>query len=387
MTDLMKPIFVICCFMIIYPYVLYPLVLRMLSYFRTLNILSGNERPLITFIISAFNEEDMIGRKIENTLSLNYPKEKLEIIVVSDNSTDRTDEIVKSYDIQGVILLLQPVRKGKTAGLNDAVKKARGEILIFSDADSMYETDALKKIAGFLSANASVGLVTGSTHYHSEGDGKMVVTTSIYTRLERFIKQNESKLGSCVGADGAIFAMRKSLYKPLLDDDINDLVIPFKVVKQGYRVVFHDNLFCTEAPAADESGEFKRQTRITNRTLRALFRNAELMNIFKYPLFGFELISHKLLRFSVPFFMLALLPLNTLLLGQGTVYYVMFAVQIAVYSFSLFNFRQERAGRKGKLFGFLHHFVMVNVSMLLGWIKFISGQKNVIWDPQRQQKS
>jgi cellulose synthase/poly-beta-1,6-N-acetylglucosamine synthase-like glycosyltransferase len=340
--------------------------------------------PGMTVIISAFNEEDVIAKKIENTLVLDYPKENVEVIVVSDNSTDRTDEIVRSYKSRGVILLSQPVRKGKTAGLNDAVQKARGEILVFSDADSMYEPHALKIIAGSMAGDRRIGLVTGSTNYVSEGHGKMVVTTSIYTRLERFIKKHESLLGSCVGADGAIFGMRKSLYEPLQDDDINDLVLPLKVVKRGRRVVLLEQLTCTEAPAVDESGEFRRQARITNRTLRALFRHAELMNVIKYPLFSFEVVSHKLLKLSAPFFMLSLLPLNILLLGQGPVYTVTFAVQIASYGLCLIRLWQERTGKKHMIFAFLYHFIMVNASILVGWTNFLSGQKNIVWNPQRQ---
>lgn len=376
--------FIFCCVMIVYPYAIYPLILKIMSLFLNREMVIKNDTPSVTFIISAFNEEDVIEEKIRNTLALNYPKEKLEIIVVSDHSTDRTDDIVKNFSRQGVVLLSQLIRRGKTAGLNDAVQKAEGEILVFSDADAMYETESLKKMAGCLSGNASVGLVTGSTYYRSKGDGKIVATTSMYMRLERFIKRWESMLGSCVGADGAIFAIRKVLYQPLLNDDINDLVLPLKVIKQGYRVVFHDNLFCSEAPAANASGEFNRQARITNRTLRALSRNAELMNVFKHPLFSFELISHKLLRFTVPFFMLSLIPLNVLLLRQGTIYYLTFAVQIVIYSVSLFRFLQERSGKEGKLLNFLYHFVLVNVSMLTGWIKFLTGQKSVIWNPQRQ---
>ena len=376
--------FFVCCFMVVYPYVVYPVLLKALCFFRSREVPAGDGMPGMTVIISAFNEEDVIAKKIENTLVLDYPKENVEVIVVSDNSTDRTDEIVRSYKSRGVILLSQPVRKGKTAGLNDAVQKARGEILVFSDADSMYEPHALKIIAGSMAGDRRIGLVTGSTNYVSEGHGKMVVTTSIYTRLERFIKKHESLLGSCVGADGAIFGMRKSLYEPLQDDDINDLVLPLKVVKRGRRVVLLEQLTCTEAPAVDESGEFRRQARITNRTLRALFRHAELMNVIKYPLFSFEVVSHKLLKLSAPFFMLSLLPLNILLLGQGPVYTVTFAVQIASYGLCLIRLWQERTGKKHMIFAFLYHFIMVNASILVGWTNFLSGQKNIVWNPQRQ---
>jgi cellulose synthase/poly-beta-1,6-N-acetylglucosamine synthase-like glycosyltransferase len=381
---MIKIAFLSCCFMVIYPYVVYPVLLKILSFFRHKRVLSKDSTPRVTVIISAFNEEDVIAKKIENTLALDYPKENLEVIVVSDNSTDRTDEIVKRYESRGVILQSQPVRRGKTAGLNDAVRNARGKILVFSDADSMYEPNALKIISGSLASDRRIGLVTGSTNYVSEGQGKMVVTTGIYARLERFIKKHESLVGSCVGADGAIFGMRKSLYKPLQDDDINDLVLPLKVVKQGRRVVLLEHLTCTEAPAADESGEFKRQVRITNRTLRALFRNAELMNVIKFPLFSFEVVSHKMLKLSAPFFMLSLLPLNALLLDQGRVYYAIFIAQVACYGLCLLRLVRDRGGKKHALFGFMYHFIMVNVSILVGWIKFLTGKKSVVWNPQRQ---
>ena len=381
---MIKIAFLICCFMVVYPYVVYPAILKILCFFHRREILSKDELPGMSMIISAFNEEDVIAEKIENTLALDYPKENIEVIVVSDHSTDGTDEIVKRYESRGVILLSQPVRKGKTAGLNDAVQKAREEILVFSDADSMYEPDALKIIAGSLAGDGRIGLVTGSTDYFSAGAGKMVPTAGAYTRLERFIKKHESMLGSCVGADGAIFGMRKPLYQPLQDDDINDLVLPLKVVQQGRRVVLLEKLRCAEAPAVDEGGEFRRQARITNRTLRALFRHAELMNVIKYPLFSFELVSHKLLKLSVPLFMLLLFPLNILLLNRGDVYYATFFAQVASYGICLIRLWQDRAGVKHVIFGFLYHFIMVNVSILVGWTKFLSGQKSVMWNPQRQ---
>jgi cellulose synthase/poly-beta-1,6-N-acetylglucosamine synthase-like glycosyltransferase len=381
---MLEMLFTLCLFLIVYAYGLYPLIVFVLASFFRRDVREGRGMPMTTVIISAFNEEDIIAAKIENALELDYPKDLLEILVVSDHSTDRTDEIVQRYGDRGITLLAQPMRRGKTAGLNEAVKRAKGETVVFSDADSMYESDALLRMNAYLTGEGDIGLVTGSTRYYSMEDAGMVATTGMYTRFERFLKRQETRLGSCVGADGAIFAMRKELYQPLQDDDINDLVLPLQVVRQGFRVVFHGSLFCTEAPAATESGEFNRQARITNRTLRALFRNADLMNVFKYPLFGFELLSHKLLRFYVPFFMLSLMPLNALLLGAGLWYPVLFAVQLMIYSLCLFRYWQERTGRKRKRFGFLYHFVMVNVSMCAGWGKFLSGQKNVVWNPQRQ---
>lgn len=374
-------IFFASIFLSIYSYAIYPVALMLLNIILRKKMFTNNSTPMVTLIISAFNEEDVIAKKIENSLLLDYPNDKLEIMVVSDCSTDKTDEIVKSYSKDGVVLLSQPVRRGKTAGLNDAVKEAKGEILVFTDADSMYQQDAIKKMVNYLS-DPTVGLVTGSTIYVSGGDERMAETSSIYTRLERFIKQHESIIGSCVGADGAIFAMRNTLYQPLQNDDINDLVIPLNVVRQGYRVVFNDNLYCFEASSSDSKSEFQRQIRITNRTLRALFRHWDLMNFLKYPLFSFEMISHKLIRLSVPIFLILLIPLNLFLLWEGFIYKLIFASQCLFYSGALIGWMQEIKSQKTGRLGFVYHFILVNCSILIGWLKFISGEKQVMWNVQ-----
>lgn len=342
---------------------------------------TNNTTSAVTLIISAFNEEDVIAKKIENSLLLDYPNDKLEIMVVSDHSTDKTDEIVKSYSKDGVVLLSQPERRGKTAGLNDAVKETKGEVIVFTDADSMYQTDAIKKMVNYLS-DPSIGLVTGSTKYVADGDERMAETSGIYTKLEIFIKKHESGIGSCVGADGAIFAMRKNLYQPLLNDDINDLVISLNVVRQGYRVVFHENLYCFEASSSGSKNEFQRQIRITNRTLRALFRHWDLMNFIKYPLFSFEMISHKLIRLSVPIFLIALIPLNLLLLSEGFIYKLIFTSQCLFYIGALIGWMQEIKREKTGRFGFIYHFLLVNASIFIGWWEFLSGKKQVIWNVQ-----
>lgn len=375
---------ILCCFLILYPYVVYPLVLAALGRLRRQPLQNGDSTPMMTFIISAYNEKDVIAEKLKNTLALAYPREKRQVIVVSDHSDDGTDDIVRQFADKGVELLALPQRRGKTAGLNEAVQRAKGEILVFSDADSMYEPDALLIMARCFSGEPSVGLVTGSTRYRVVGEGKMVETTGLYTRLERFIKREESLLGSCVGADGAIFAMRRELFQPLREDDINDLVLPLSVVRQGRRAAFLDDLFCSEAPAADEQGEFRRQARITARTLRALSRNADLMNFLKHPLFAFFLVSHKALRLSVPWWMAALLPLNIFLLSHGAFFYVSLACQIMVYGVSITRFLRKKGKLPGRLTGFAYHFIIVNLSMLAGWFAFLSGKTIVVWSPQKQ---
>lgn len=379
---MMEIVFYSAAFLFAYPYAFYPGLLALFSIGRSRDLRIGIDEPSITFVISAYNEEQVIAAKLENTLALEYPAAKREIIVVSDHSTDRTDEIVRNYASKGVAILTLPSRQGKTAGLNEAVKIATGEIVVFSDADSLYDNQALARIAETFSGDPRVGVVTGSTKYLAAGDGKMAETSSVYTKLEYFIKCAETVLGSCVGADGAIFAVRKELYQPLRADDINDLVIPLSIVRQQYRTVLRADLFCYETSSPDEENEFQRQVRITARTLRALFRNIDLMNPIRYPLFAFQLISHKLLRFFAPLLMIALFFINLGLLGSGVFYVCTWVVQAAAYLFVLWRYLLARAGGKSDRLNFLYHFVMINASMLGGWIRFLSGEKTVTWIPR-----
>lgn len=377
--EAVKIIFFASIFLSVYSYILYPALLFILNCIYRVKIASIDSTPFVTLIISAYNEEEIIEEKIKNSLMLDYPKNKLEIMVVSDHSTDKTDEIVRSYSMDGVVLHSQSVRMGKTAGLNEAVKEAKGDIIVFSDADSMYPSDAIRKMTNYLS-DSFVGLVTGSTKYMADGDSRMAGTSGIYSKIERFIKQYESNIGSCVGADGAIFGVRKALYQRLQNDDINDMVIPLNIVRQGYRVVLHDDLYCLEVSSPDSTSEFQRQIRITNRTLRALFRHRDLMNFLKYPLFSFEIVSHKLIRMSVPMFLIALILLNLLLLREGLVYKFMLAGQGFFYSGALIGYWQEmKGGSPGKM-SFIYHFVLVNISIFMGWWKFLSGKKQVTWN-------
>lgn len=375
-------LFFILIFLTVYPYVIYPITLRIFSFFYKKEVKSRIQTPLVSLIISAYNEEEVIDSRIENALAMDYPKDLLEIIVVSDKSTDGTDEIVRHFSSRGVVLIPQPVRHGKTAGLNKALSIVKGEIIVFTDSNSMFEASVVKKMAT-LFGDPKVGLVTGSTRYLSGVDGSMEDTSSSYTRLERYIKEIESRLGSCVGADGAIFAIRKSLYQTLADDEINDFVIPLHVVKQGYRAILGKDILCTENASQDSKREFKRQIRITNRTLRTIFRYGEFLNPMKYPIFSFQLVSHKIIRFCVPFYLLALIPLNLFLLNTSVIYKFFFAGQIIIYSSAILGCLAERLGYRANIFRLFYHFITVNLSYLLAWAKFSAGQKDKTWDTKR----
>lgn len=371
-------------FMIFYAYVGYPLLLFLISIFFTHKPSGKNlkELPSVSLLISAYNEEKVIGEKIENSLALDYPKELIEIVVVSDGSTDRTEEIVKQYTNQGVLLRSYSGRIGKTACLNRAVPMAKGEIVVFSDANSKYDRYAVKELVKHF-GNEQIGFVTGATKYVSNDGASPAGGINLYSKLEIATKKLESKISSCVGADGAIFAIRKKLFQPLDDADINDLVIPLNIIKQGYRGVLEEKAFCTESSANGQKGEFRRQERISNRTIRAIFRNKDMLNPFNSGIFAFELFSHKLTKFLVPFFLIILLGANILLIGRGLIYDLILAAQLLFCFLAFLGTARKLSGGFSKLTSFCHTFVTANLALLYGWMGYLNRRTYATWVPAR----
>jgi cellulose synthase/poly-beta-1,6-N-acetylglucosamine synthase-like glycosyltransferase len=371
---------------VLYAYAGYPVVLMVLGVFRTSRPASSGAGglPKVSLLISAYNEAAVIEDKLVNSLDLDYPEELLEIVVVSDASCDGTDDIVRKFEDRGIVLMRCEGHIGKTACLNRAVPRAAGDIIVFSDANSRYDRRAVRCLVERFS-DRKIGFVTGRTEYLSPaGDGGLS-PAGLYTRVEGLTKALEGRIGSCVGADGAIFAIRKFLYRPLDASDINDLVVPARIVQQGYRGVLAPDAFCLEPAAPDVSGEFARHVRITTRSLRAIFRHSSLLNPFRYPLFSFELASHKLVRFIVPFALFTAFFLNVLIAaaGGGPVYGATLLMQVCFYILWLagsldiplsFLTRPSRAA---------HTFCAVNLAILIGWIKFLKGEKFTTWATQR----
>ena len=335
-----------------------------------------SELPALSIVIPAYNEEENIAQKIQNALNIDYPQQLIEIIVVSDASTDRTNDLVASFKEKGVHLIVNKQRCGKSYGLNRACEIAKGEILIFTDANAMFEREALRiMVLNF--ADPKVGLVTGSTNYYARNDdGSLIMTMGLYTRFERWIKDLESRIESCVGADGAVFGLRRSLYRPLAGTDINDFVTPLDVVRQGYRVVFDGSVLCAEEHSTDESEEFWRQVRIANRTIRALITHRDLLNPFRYGLFTWMLWSHKLLRFLFPWFALFLLGTNLILVfSEWPMYkasalcFVILFVAITLYK----NYKQAS-------FTLLRSFMSMNYAFLVAWFMVFKKKTVVVWE-------
>jgi cellulose synthase/poly-beta-1,6-N-acetylglucosamine synthase-like glycosyltransferase len=373
---------------ILYAYLGYPILLWILSFFMAKKTSEGTAAeqyslPRMTLIVSAYNEERVIGDKIRNALSLDYPADLLEIVVVSDGSTDRTTEIVSEFASSGVVLRHYERRVGKTACLNRAVPLATGEIIVFSDANSLYTKRALTALAQRFH-DGTVGFVTGWTRYGAGKDMATRDSLGLYAKLELINKELESRLGSCVGADGAIFAIRKNLYVPLQDYDINDFVIPLKINYQGYRGVLDRNAYCFEKDAGGTKGEFQRQVRITNRTIRAIINYRQLLNPFKFGFFSIQLFSHKVSRFLVPFFLVGVTVSNLLLVSRGSFFVMTLLAQALLYAAAIASFRVSGNALPARFGEAAKAFIIVNFAILIGWIKYMQGETYTTWSPTQR---
>ena len=373
----MERLFFFFVFLTLYPYLFYPATVFLLSKLLGKHWRREEVWPEVTVVISAYNEEKVIKDKIQNTLALDYPSEKLDVLISSDGSSDRTDKFVTEIKDSRVTLLTHP-RIGKSDCLNRSMASAGGEIILFTDANAMFPKDLLSKIVRNFS-DPDIGLVTGGTLYKSgEGD---LASTDAYSRLEKWTKYGESLVSSCVGADGAVFAIRRELYRPLKNDDINDFIIPLNVVRQGKRVVMDPDVVCIEDSTKKTKNAFHRQVRITTRTLWAIRRNIEFLNPLKYKFFSFFLFSHKLVRLSVPFFFTGAVAANLFLLNSSFLYVVSLLGFVALFAIGILNITGHVKGTVPSICKF---FLLTVAAQFLGWIRMLMGIKDTLWTPQRE---
>jgi cellulose synthase/poly-beta-1,6-N-acetylglucosamine synthase-like glycosyltransferase len=292
----------LCLAVPIYVYFGYPALLWLFT--RGLPDIShrrGEQTPSVALIISCYNEVDIIREKLNNALELDYPKDLLQIIVVSDGSNDGTDEAVNEFEDKHITLIRQEGRLGKTMGINLAMEQVKADITVFSDANAMYANDAISKLVRNF-ADVEVGYAVGAALYTDGDQGASARNENLYWRYELAIKAMESRLHSVVGGDGAIYAIRSKLWEPLQQQDINDFVNPLQIIAKGHRGVFDADARCFEETAGDFDREVARKERIVNRSIRGLMRVAQVMNPTKTGVFAFEVISHKLLRWLIPLF-------------------------------------------------------------------------------------
>ena len=315
----MEALLVVCLVVLVYVYAGYPLLCWLLSRLRRRPVRSAPGTPPVTIVISAYNEAGCIEATLRNKLALDYPDDLCEIIVVSDGSDDGTDEIVARIAAAApdrVRLLRQEPRAGKTNALNAAASIARGEILVFSDANSLYAPDALRRLVEPF-ADPAVGYATGRMLYKAPDGSLTGEGCSAYMRYENSLRGLESAMGSVVGVDGGIDAVRASHYAAMREDQQPDFVLPLSVVQRGLRVVFVPQARLYEASLARAGDEFRMRTRVALRAWHALRDMAILLNPLRYGIFSWQLFSHKWLRYLAPVFQATAFLANVFLWGTA----------------------------------------------------------------------
>jgi len=366
-----------------YVYVGYPLLVYLVSLIRPRNVERGDFEPNVTVIITAYNEEKDIRAKLENTLLIDYPPEKLEILVASDCSSDRTEEIVKEFAEKGVKLHRQIKRLGKTMAQNAAVEKAAGEIILFSDATTMYEKDVLRQmLPGF--ADKTVGCVAGRLVYVDDSSSGIGKGAQSYWNYETFLKKSESRACSLIGASGCLYAVRKAFYRPMYAEACSDFLIATQFYEQGLRTIFEPAAVCTEETNRQTDKEMKMRVRVISQTFTDLWRNRRMLNPFKSGFFAVELISHKVLRYSVPIFLILLLISSAVLSFDSVFFALIFWLQVGFYLSAFIGWQLEKSGKKTSIFAIPLYFSLANLASLIGFYKFLRGENFAHWEPIRE---
>ena len=364
-----------------YTYAGYPLLLALLSAIRPRRVERGAFQSTVSVIITAYNEERDLAAKLENTLALDYPAELLEIIVASDASNDRTDEIVREFAPRGVRLHRQPKRFGKTAAQNAAVEQARGEIILFSDATSLYQPQTLRAILPNF-ADPTVGCVAGRLIYIDPAQSRVGRGARSYWGYETFLKRHESRVCSLIGASGCLYAVRRSAYVPLYHEACSDFIIATKMVEQGLRAVYEPDAICTEETNRRSDNELKMRVRIIAQTFTDLWRHAGMFNPFRCGFYAVQLFSHKLMRYLVPFFLIAIFAASGALTRSWS-YRLVFTVQLICYGAAALAWLLERLGVRSRLLALPQYFVLANVASLIAMYKFFRGERYASWEPIR----
>lgn len=415
----MKIIFWLSVSMIFYAYIGYIIIIACYNVYRMLfkvkinkesrlstqDFKSNETIPYVSFIITVYNEEDRVRKKIENSISQNYPHEKFEIIFASDCSNDRTDEIVLEYTGKGVKLVRSPERKGKEYAQMHAVHAAQGSILVFSDVATILKPDAISLIVDNF-RNPDIGCVSSEDRIIDK-DGN-VSGEGLYVKYEMFIRKLESQANTLIGLSGSFFAARREVcnnWSPDLQSDFNTLLNSVKLGMKGISdpksIGYYENL-------SDESKEFQRKVRTVLRGINVLMRNSQLLNIRRYHFFAFQLISHKLCRWLVPLFLVFAFFSNWFLTGDSLGYSLFLFLQISLYSAALYyaillkrknyyNTKEQKIDYKRepkfieetikillRISKISYYFVSVNTSILIAWLKYFSGERSTFWEPSKR---
>ncbi len=361
-----------------YTWVGYPLLLKLLLLRKPVSEPAPPAQwPMVSAITTVYNEEEVIGRKLDNLLALEYPKDCLQILIVSDGSEDGTNDVVRSYAGRGVELHVRPERGGVTAAFNDAVVLARGEIVLHSDADTRHESDFLLKLMPHYS-DPTVGVAEGEFRFVNVEASGLAQNQGLYWRFEMFMRRAESRLGVLSTVSGAIMSFRKAVFEPFQPSHSVDGTLPKLAIRKGYRVVHEPSALAYDEMVRTVQGELRARVRMTSRNLAGWGGKHAFPHPVRHSGVFAALVSHKILRWLTPVFMIIVLCSN-LPLFRGRIARFLLAGQILFYGAAVTGYLLELRNVRLRIFSAPFSFCLANLGFLLGWWKTLRQQRVVIY--------
>jgi len=393
----LKIIFWILFFLVFYAYIGYGIILfilvRIKRVFKGLavNTSDGTYEPDVTLFVTAYNEKDFVAEKIQNSLELDYPAEKLHLVWVTDGSDDGTPELLKKYERVTVHHL--PQRNGKIGAMNRGMKFVDTPIVVFCDANTLLGKESVRRIVDLFS-NPKVGCVSGEKRiFGKEKDAAAGAGEGLYWKYESTLKKWDAELYSVVGAAGELFAIRTNLYQEVERDTLlDDFIISLRVAQMGYTIQYDPDAYAIESASANVKEELKRKIRISAGGIQSVIRLSSLLNIFKYGLLSFQYISHRVLRWTLaPLSLLLMIPIGFLLAQNSgllsvELYPVLFWLQVLFYLAALLGWYLENRSIKVKLLFVPYYFFIMNLSVFLGFRRYIKGAQSVNWERAKRGK-
>ena len=391
----LKTAFWICAFLVFYTYLGYGMLLWLLV--RLKRIVSGKavrkalpaddaELPEVTFMVCAYNEQDVVDMKMKDIHQLDYPKDKLHITWVTDGSSDDTNERLKAYP--DVEIIFSPERKGKTAALNHGLSIVKSDITIMTDANTMVNTGAIREIVRLMQ-DPKVACVAGEKRVMARHEGQAAAEgEGLYWKYESTLKRMDSELYSTMGAAGELNAIRTALYEPMPENALlDDFVMSMEMVDKGYKIAYSSDAYAMEYGSADLQEESKRKRRIAAGGLQSCWWLKKMMNPFRRPVVAFLFVSHRVLRWSItPFALMALIPINVALvmMKAGTIYTIVWLLQIAFYLAALCGYLLEQKGHRSKLLYVPYYFLFMNMNVFAGIPYLYSHRKGGTWEKAKR---
>ena len=376
----MAAVFWFSLFLIVYPYAVYPLLLALWGALRARPVARSPIEPTVSVLIPAYNEADVIAATLAAMLAQDYPKDRLQILVVSDCSDDGTDDIVRSFADRGVELLRQTERGGKALGLNAAVKRARGEIVVFCDANARFAPDAVRSLVQNF-ADPSVGYVTGTLTVAASEGGVASGNGNAYLRFEESLRAAETRVGSVIGVNGGCDAIRRELYSDIPKELITDFVLPLRVIAAGRRVVFDPQAASLEDGNEELQSEFSMRVRVALRALQGLVHMRRLLNPLRHPAAAFTIVSHKVVRYLAFVFLATALLSNLVLAVSSPVYRVLLLLHLGCYALAACGLLG--VGRRLGIVAVAPAYLLMSywAFAVASW-RFVRGQTMATWKPR-----